>query len=99
MVAPSRSGASVQSSLAATAGRHHAPFGSFARPCPDRAVRTLRVRVRGDDGVVSADCMSINTVKTYIRTAYRRIGVDSRTRAVLRGVDLGFRPVSVRPRT
>ena len=35
---------------------------------------------------------SINTVKTYIRTAYRKIGVNSRTRAVLWGVDHGFRP-------
>ena len=38
---------------------------------------------------------SINTVKTYIRTAYRKIGVNSRTRAVLWGVDHGFRPDSI----
>jgi len=36
--------------------------------------------------------MSINTVKTYIRTAYRKIGVDSRTQAVLWGVRHGFTP-------
>ena len=36
--------------------------------------------------------MSVNTVKTYIRTAYRKMGVDSRTRAILWGVDHGFRP-------
>jgi DNA-binding NarL/FixJ family response regulator len=36
--------------------------------------------------------LSTNTVKTYIRSAYRKLGVDSRTRAVLWGIDHGFRP-------
>ena len=36
--------------------------------------------------------VSTNTVKTYIRSAYRKLGVDSRTRAVLWGIDHGFRP-------
>ena len=35
--------------------------------------------------------VSTNTVKTYIRSAYRKLGVDSRTRAVLWG-STGFRP-------
>ena len=39
---------------------------------------------------------SINTVKTYIRAAYRKIDVNSRTRAVLWGVDHGFRPDSIK---
>jgi DNA-binding NarL/FixJ family response regulator len=36
--------------------------------------------------------LSPNTVKSYIRTIYRKIGVDSRTRAVLWGVEHGFSP-------
>jgi DNA-binding NarL/FixJ family response regulator len=36
--------------------------------------------------------LSPNTVKSYIRTIYRKVGVDSRTRAVLWGVDHGFTP-------
>lgn len=36
--------------------------------------------------------LSINTVKTYIRSAYRRMGVASRSQAVLWGVDHGFAP-------
>jgi NarL family two-component system response regulator LiaR len=36
--------------------------------------------------------LSINSVKTYIRTAYRKIGVDRRTQAVLWGVQNGFEP-------
>src|SRR6478672_7006038 len=36
--------------------------------------------------------LSANTVKSYIRTLYRKIGVGSRTQAVLWGVDHGFAP-------
>ncbi len=36
--------------------------------------------------------LSINSVKTYIRSAYRKIGVDRRTKAVLWGVSHGFKP-------
>jgi DNA-binding CsgD family transcriptional regulator len=36
--------------------------------------------------------LSPNTVKSYIRTIYRKLGVDSRTRAVLWGVQHGFTP-------
>ncbi|OZB83155.1 MAG: helix-turn-helix transcriptional regulator [Microbacterium sp. 14-71-5] len=40
--------------------------------------------------------LSINSVKTYIRSGYRRIGVTSRTEAVLWGVEHGFRPDRLR---
>ena len=40
--------------------------------------------------------LGINTVKTYIRTLYQKIGVDSRTKAVLWGLGHGFRPDRVR---
>ena len=36
--------------------------------------------------------LSPNTIKTYIRSAYRKIGVTSRTQAVLWGIEHGFRP-------
>ncbi len=36
--------------------------------------------------------LSPNTVKSYIRTIYRKLGVDSRTQAVLWGVQHGFTP-------
>jgi NarL family two-component system response regulator LiaR len=36
--------------------------------------------------------LSINSVKTYIRSAYRKIGVQRRTQAVLWGVSHGFQP-------
>jgi DNA-binding CsgD family transcriptional regulator len=36
--------------------------------------------------------LSINTVKTYIRTAYRKVGVDSRSQAVGWALQNGFEP-------
>ena len=46
--------------------------------------------------------LSINSVKTYIRTAYRKMGVERRSQAVLWGIQHGFQPDVVRhvdPRT
>jgi len=36
--------------------------------------------------------LSKNSIKGYIRTTYRKIGVESRTQAVLWGVEHGFKP-------
>ncbi|WP_238343052.1 response regulator transcription factor [Nocardioides cynanchi] len=35
-------------------------------------------------------CLSLNTIKTYIRSAYRKIGVERRPQAVLWAVENGF---------
>lgn len=40
--------------------------------------------------------LSINSIKTYIRNCYRSIGVNSRTNAVLWGIEHGFRPDRMR---
>jgi two-component system, NarL family, response regulator LiaR len=40
--------------------------------------------------------LSINSVKTYIRTAYRKMGVERRAQAVLWGIKHGFEPDVVR---
>ena len=42
--------------------------------------------------------LSINSVKTYIRTAYRKMGVERRSQAVLWGMKHGFEPDVVRRR-
>ena len=42
--------------------------------------------------VAALTYLSPNTVKSYIRTIYRKIGVGSRTQAVLWGVNHGFSP-------
>lgn len=40
--------------------------------------------------------LSINSVKTYIRTAYRKIGASRRSQAVLWGIENGFMPDTLR---
>jgi DNA-binding NarL/FixJ family response regulator len=40
--------------------------------------------------------LSTNTVKTYIRAAYRKIGVTSRSQAAVWGVENGFKPDTLR---
>lgn len=40
--------------------------------------------------------VSINTVKSHIRSAYMKMGVDSRTKAVVWGVENGFKPDRLR---
>lgn len=42
--------------------------------------------------------LSINSVKSYIRSSYRKMGVTSRTNAVLWGLDHGMRPDRLRIR-
>ena len=48
---------------------------------------------------IAQECaLSVNSVKSYIRTAYRKIGVTDRTHAILWGVDHDFRPDRTRER-
>ena len=49
----------------------------------------------GNEEIADRMYVSVNTVKTYIRTAYRKMGVDNRARAVLWGIDHGFRPDTI----
>jgi two-component system, NarL family, response regulator LiaR len=49
-----------------------------------------------NDEIAKRAFLSINSVKTYIRTAYRKMNVSSRSQAVLWGVDNGFRPDTLR---
>jgi len=49
-----------------------------------------------NDEIAHRTYLSINSVKTYIRSAYRKIGVSRRSQAVLWGVRHGFEPDRVR---
>lgn len=40
--------------------------------------------------------LTINSVKTYVRSAYRKIGVERRSQAVAWGVENGFKPDTLR---
>ena len=58
----------------------------------EREAEMLTFIVRGmtNDEIARRSYLSVNTVKTYIRTAYRKIGVSSRSQAVAWGFQNGF---------
>ena len=60
----------------------------------DRESEILALITQGKSNaeVAKLTYLSPNTVKSYIRSVYRKIGADSRTQAVLWGVDHGFTP-------
>jgi DNA-binding CsgD family transcriptional regulator len=60
----------------------------------DRESEILALITQGKSNaeVAALTYLSPNTVKSYIRTIYRKIEVGSRTQAVLWGVDHGFTP-------
>ena len=62
-------------------------------------VISLIVQGLSNEQVADRAFLSINTVKSYIRTSYRKMGVTTRSQAVLWGVDHGFRPDRVRLRS
>lgn len=49
-----------------------------------------------NQAIADLSYLSINSVKSYIRTAYRKMGVATRSQAVLWGVQHGFEPDTVR---
>ena len=55
-------------------------------------ILALITQGRSNAEVAALTYLSPNTVKSYIRTIYRKIGVSSRTQAVLWGVKHGFTP-------
>lgn len=60
----------------------------------DRESEILALITQGKNNaeVATLTYLSPNTIKSYIRTIYRKIGVASRTQAVLWGVKHGFEP-------
>jgi len=60
----------------------------------DREAEVLALITQGRSNSEIAQVMylSINTVKTYIRSAYRKIGVTKRSHAMLWGLEPGFEP-------
>ncbi len=72
-------------------------------PRPDgltaREVEMLELITQGlsNEEIARTLYLSINSVKTYIRTAYRKIGVTRRPQAVLWGVHHGFAADPPRP--
>ena len=55
-------------------------------------ILALITQGKSNTEVAKLTYLSPNTVKSYIRNVYRKIGAESRTQAVLWGVDHGFTP-------
>jgi DNA-binding NarL/FixJ family response regulator len=60
----------------------------------ERAILTLIAEGRSNQDITGELFLSINTVKTYIRSTYRKIGVHSRSQAVLWAVHHGLVPAA-----
>ena len=87
------------------------PAGPAARPVwtgPDAAeglsdreseILALITQGKSNAEVAKITFLSPNTIKSYVRTIYRKIGVSSRTQAVLWGVRHGFVPGDSRMQT
>ena len=75
-------------------GRRPASIGRSIAASPTAKSEILALIAQGKTNteVAQLTCLSINTIKSYIRSTYRKIGVKSRTQAVLWGVEHGFRP-------
>lgn len=71
-------------------GRHHG--------LSEREAEVLALIAKGQSNPEIAETMelSVNTVKTYVRSAYTKIGVTSRSRAVRWALRHGFAPESGR---
>ena len=55
-------------------------------------ILALIIQGKSNDDVTALTFLIKNSIKSYIRSAYRKIGVSSRTQAVLWGIDHGFKP-------
>jgi NarL family two-component system response regulator LiaR len=64
----------------------------------EREAEVLALITQGlsNQEIAERSYLSINSVKTYIRTAYRKIGVTRRSQAVVWGMKHGFEPDHVR---
>ena len=64
----------------------------------EREAEVLALITQGlsNQEIAERSYLSINSVKTYIRTAYRKIGVTRRSQAVVWGMKHGFEPDRVR---
>jgi len=60
----------------------------------EREAEILALITQGKSNAEVAELtyLSKNSIKSYIRSTYRKIGVASRTQAVLWGIDHGFKP-------
>lgn len=71
-----------------------APVALVAQPLTPREVEVIAMITQGlsNSEIATVAAISINSLKSYIRSAYRKMGVTSRSQAVLWGVRHGCLP-------
>lgn len=80
-----------------SAGGHERwPGAEAGLSARESEVLALICRGLSNQEIAEAAYLGLNTVKTYIRTGYRKIGVESRTQAVVWGMSHGFEPRTLR---
>ena len=67
----------------------HTVVQSIARTAREAGVVTLIARGLTNEEIAQEAHISINTLKTYIRSAYRKMGVERRSQAVRWGIEHG----------
>jgi DNA-binding NarL/FixJ family response regulator len=75
--------------------RRSAPTGpTDPKALTERESEILALITQGKSNaeVAATTFLSLNSIKSYIRTTYRKIGVTSRTQAVLWGFEHGVKP-------
>ena len=79
--------------------RHSRDAARLATGLTEREVAVLELIAAGlSNHQIAAELyVSINTVKTYVRTAYRRIGATSRSQAVIWAMRQGLGPQTEAP--
>ena len=79
--------------------RHSRDVARLATGLTEREVAVLELIAAGlsNDQIAAQLFVSINTVKTYVRTAYRRIGATSRSQAVIWAMGQGLGPLTEPP--
>ncbi len=66
------------------------PARTFGLTEREAEIVALITRGLRNEEIADRSYLSINTVKSYIRSAYRKMGVSSRSQAILWAVDHGF---------
>lgn len=68
------------------------PGKTFGLSARESEVITMITQGITNDEIARSSYLSINSVKSYIRSAYRKMGVERRSQAVLWGVENGMLP-------
>lgn len=87
-------GTAVEPSGRAMKGRW--PGQDFGLSAREAEVVSLITQGLSNSDIANRSYLSQNTVKSYIRSAYRKMDVDTRSRAVIWGMNNGFAPDRVR---